>query len=197
MLRQKQRRDFAISRQDIADFHAEHFENGIARRDHLHFRNCASISASWARACVTRICAAATFFSCALAAAVCAFGIIRGNDFALKQILLTPRVVAQEFQLRLLRISVVNRGVNLCGGKIAACSQFGSVQFHDRLAGTQSVPFPCENLFHASGAARSHVHFVHFNGPRNRLFAVAAPGEQEKERQSSRCAHQASIVPNK
>ena len=147
--------------------------------------SCASISASWARALRTRIFAAATFFSCAFASAVCTLCVTRRNDFALEQILLTPRIVAQEFQLRLLRISVVNRGINLCGGKIAARSQFGSVQLNDRLAGAQSVPFPCENLFHAPAAARSHVHLVHFNGSRNRRFFVAATCEQEKERQSS------------
>jgi hypothetical protein len=38
MSRQEQRGGFAIRRQDVADFHAEHFENGIARGNHLHFR---------------------------------------------------------------------------------------------------------------------------------------------------------------
>ena len=35
---QKQGGGFAIGRQHIAYFHAEHLQNGIAGRDHLHFR---------------------------------------------------------------------------------------------------------------------------------------------------------------
>ena len=55
--------------------------------------------------------------------AVGAFRVSGRNDPALQQILLALRLVAQENQLRFLRIGVVHGGVDLSGGKITPRSQ--------------------------------------------------------------------------
>jgi hypothetical protein len=61
---------------------------------------------------------------------------------------------------------------------------------HDQLAFVQTIAFPRENFRYASTHARAHMRFVHFNGSRNRIPAMAAAGEQEKQRQRSRRGHQ-------
>src|SRR4030095_15176147 len=69
------------------------------------------------------------------------------------------------------------------------CSQFGSVQFHDWLAGAQPIPFPRENLLHAPGAARSHVHLIDFNGSRDGVASIAARCQEERQRKQRKAAN--------
>ena len=74
-----------------------------------------------------------TFFL-SLGGALGALGVVRGNDFAFQQILLPFCVCPQKFQLRRLRIGVVNGGVDLCGRQLAPGPEFGRCQLHDQLA---------------------------------------------------------------
>jgi hypothetical protein len=108
--------------------------------------SCESISASCARACATRIFAAATFFSCAAGA----LRVGGRNDPAVEQILLTPRIIVQEYQLRVLRVGIVDSRVDLRRRKIAACTQLRRIELHDHLAFVQTIPFPRQDFFHAS-----------------------------------------------
>src|SRR4029453_15968408 len=113
MAGQEQCGGFAIRRQHIAHFYAEHFENGIRRRDDLHLRQ---LRIYICQLC-TRLCNAhlsrCKILLLRFRRTVGALGVSSRDDSALQQILLTPRVIAQEYQLRFLRVCVVDSRVDL------------------------------------------------------------------------------------
>jgi hypothetical protein len=100
------------------------------------------------------------------------------NDSAVEQILLTPRIVVQEHQLRVLRVGIVNSRVDLRGCQIAARSQLRGIQLHNHLPLVQTIAFPRKNFFHASSCARAHMRFVYFDRSRNGVPSIAATGKQ-------------------
>ena len=116
----EQRRDFVIGGEHIAYLHAEHLQNGIARRNHLHFGKLRIDVGKLGPRLGHAHFSGRQIFVLRFGRAVRALGIIGGDHFALEQILLPLRVVAQELQLRILCIGVVNCGINLRFGKIAA-----------------------------------------------------------------------------
>jgi hypothetical protein len=82
--------------------------------------------------------------------AVSALGISGRNYLALKQLLLTPCIIAKELQLRFLCICVMDCRIDLRGGKVATRSQFRCIQLNDHLAFVQAIAFPRENFLYAS-----------------------------------------------
>src|SRR5438552_15765519 len=65
--------------------------------------------------------------------------------------------------------------------------QFGSIQFHDGLAGPQGVALPGENLFDPTAAARTYMHFVHLDCSGDGIVPMAASRGEERQRKQ-RCA---------
>ena len=111
-----------------------------------------------------------------------ALRVIRRNDFALEQIRLTFRVVTQEIELRLLRIGIVNGGIDLRRGQIAPRLQLGCFQLHDWLTGPQGIALPRENFLHAPAAARADMHFIHFNRAGNGVAPTSASRHRDRQR---------------
>src|SRR5207253_7362315 len=113
--------------------------------------------------------------------------VILASNIAFERILLASSIVSQKFQLRRLGIGVVNRGINLRFGKITSCVQFGSIQFHDGLSGSQGVAFPGKNLFDSTAATRTYMHFVHLNCSGDGIAPMPASRGEERQRKQ-RCA---------
>jgi len=122
--------------EDVANFHAEHFQNGIGRRNHLHLGDLrVDVSKLGARLGHAHP-GGFHVFLLRFRRADRALSVIWGDDFAFEQIRLTFRIVAQEIELRLLRIGIVNGGIDLRRGQIAPRLQLSCFQLHDWLTGT-------------------------------------------------------------
>jgi hypothetical protein len=160
---QDQGGDFAICRQHIAHFYAQHLEDRIGWRNHLHLRKlCVNVGKLCARLRYAHL-GRRDIFLLRFRCTVGALCISSRNNPALEQILLAPRVIAQKHPLRFLRVGIVNSRVDLRSGEIAARSQLRRIQLHDQLAFVQTIPFRSQDFFDASTCARSDVRFVHFN----------------------------------
>ena len=179
MLRQEQRRDLAVGRQDVANFYEQNFQDRIGWGLHLHL---GQLRVDVGKLCPRLDDACLGCLHDFLLRPRRTNGLLRvgwRNYFSFEQFLLTLGVVTQKLQQGRLRFGIMRSAVDLCDGKIAARRQLSRVQFNNRLIGVQFVAFLREDLLHATAHARADMHFVYFDCSGNSVATIATARRQD------------------